>query len=159
MGYDEGWKQAMLAICSLSARAATIAASEAESHRLLGGSQILIVAAESRRAVWGRVRDMVSESARMPRLGRTDDMPSASSWSSNEQAQGWVEALLVLVALATSAEQTAAAEVAEHRRSPGPVEMLVIAAESRRCIWACVRSLADEHTAHPPAPVMHTVTP
>lgn len=151
MGYDEGWKQAMLAIRSVSAAAATIATSEAESHRLLGGSQILIVAAESRRAVWGRVRDLVSESARMPGLGRTEDMPPASSWSLDERVQGWTEALLVLKVLAKSAEQTASAEAAEHRRSPGPVEMLAIAAESRRCVWACVRSLADEHVAHPPA--------
>ncbi len=149
MGYDEGWKQAMLAIRSVSAAAATIATSEAESHRLLGGSQILVVAAESRRVVWGRVRDMASEAARMPGLGRTEDMPPASSWSLHEQTQGWVEALLVLKALAKSAEQTAAAEAAEHRRSPAPVEMLMIAAESRRCIWACVCSLADEHVAHP----------
>lgn len=149
MAYDEGWKQAMLAIRSVSAAAATIASSEAESHRLLGSSQILIVAAESRRAVWGRVRDMASEAARMPGLGRTEDMPPASSWSPDGQTQGWAEALLVLKALAKSAEQTAAAEAAEHRRSPGPVEMLTIAAESRRCVWACVRSLADEHVAHP----------
>ena len=149
MEYDEGWTRAMLAIRSVSSAAEAIAASEAESHRSLGGSQILVVAAESRRVVWGRVRDMASEAARMPGLGRTDDMPPANSWSPDGQTQGWAEALLVLKALAKSAEQTASAEAAEHRRSPGPVEMLAIAAESRRCIWACVCSLADEHVAHP----------
>ena len=155
MGYDEGWKQAMLAIRQMAAAAAGVAEAEATGHRQMGGPEVLTVAAESRRVVWKHVRDTVTDSARRPGLGRAE----AASEPLDEQTRGWVEALLAIMEMATAAEGAAAAEAVEHRRSTAPVELLLVAAESRRCIWAYVRSFTSDGATHPPASVMHTVTP
>jgi hypothetical protein len=151
MGYDEGWERGMFAISQMAAAAAIVAEAEATSHRQMGGPELLIVAAESRRVVWGHVRDVATEAARRPGSGCTE----AAGESLDAQTKGWVEALFAIRGMATAAEGAAAAEAAEHRRSTAPVELLLVAAESRRCIWAYVRSFTGDGAAHPPASVMH----